>query len=67
MSSTQVQFKRGTTTQNNAFTGAEGEITIDLTTLAVRVHDGLTVGGYELARADLNNVPKLDAGKVTFT
>ena len=26
---TTVQFRRGTTAQNNAFTGAVGEITID--------------------------------------
>jgi hypothetical protein len=65
--STQVQFKRGTTNQNNAFTGAAGEITVDLTKLAVRVHDGVTQGGFELARANMSNVPTLDAGVVTFT
>jgi hypothetical protein len=65
--STQVQFKRGTTNQNNAFTGAEGEITVDLTKLAVRVHDGVTVGGFELARANMSNVPTLDGGLVIFS
>ena len=27
---TQVQFRRGTTSQNNAFTGAQGEFTVDI-------------------------------------
>ena len=42
---TQVQFRRGTTSQNNAFTGAQGEITIDTTVYALRIHDGTTAGG----------------------
>ena len=28
---TQVQFRRGTTSQNNAFTGVVGEISVDTT------------------------------------
>jgi hypothetical protein len=42
---TQVRFRRGNSTQNDAFTGAEGEITVDTTNKSVRVHDGLTAGG----------------------
>jgi hypothetical protein len=42
---TQVQFRRGTTAQNNNFTGATGEISIDTSTNAIRVHDGITAGG----------------------
>lgn len=42
---TQVQFRRGTTTQNNAFTGAAGEITYDTDIKTLRLHDGLTQGG----------------------
>jgi hypothetical protein len=41
----QVQFRRGTTTQNNAFTGAAGEITYDTDAKTLRLHDGLTAGG----------------------
>ena len=52
---TQVQFRRGTDTQTNAFTGAAGEISINLTNDTVHVHDGSTAGGFELARADLSN------------
>jgi len=46
--STQVQFRRGTTTQNNNFTGATGEISIDSTLKVLRVHDGSTAGGQAL-------------------
>lgn len=47
---TQVQFRRGTTTQNNSFTGAVGELSIDTTLDTVRVHDGSTAGGHRLAK-----------------
>jgi cell wall assembly regulator SMI1 len=42
---TQVQFRRGTTSQNNAFTGAIGEITYDTEVKTLRLHDGSTAGG----------------------
>ena len=45
---TQVQFRRGTTTQNNAFTGAAGELSVDSTLTTLRVHDGSTAGGVAL-------------------
>jgi len=47
---TQVQFRRGTTTQNDNFTGAVGEISVDTTLDTVRVHDGSTAGGHRLAK-----------------
>jgi len=47
---TQVQFRRGTTTQNNSFTGAVGEISIDTDLDTIRVHDGSTAGGIRLAK-----------------
>jgi hypothetical protein len=43
--STQVQFRRGTTTQNNAFTGAVAELTYDTDAKTLRIHDGSTPGG----------------------
>lgn len=43
--STQVQYRRGTATQNNAFIGALAEITVDTTNWTLRVHDGATAGG----------------------
>jgi hypothetical protein len=46
---TQVQFRRGTTTQNNAFTGAVGELTYDTEVKTLRIHDGSTAGGGSIA------------------
>jgi len=43
-----VQFRRGTTAQNNSFTGAVGELSIDLDLDVIRVHDGVTLGGFPL-------------------
>lgn len=40
-----LKFRRGTTTQNNAFTGAAGELSIDTSLNKIRVHDGSTAGG----------------------
>lgn len=48
--SRQIQIRRGTTAENDAFTGAIGEITMDTTRKTVRVHDGETVGGTTLAK-----------------
>jgi trimeric autotransporter adhesin len=53
---TQVQFRRGTTAQNNSFTGAAGEVSIDTDKDALRIHDGTTSGGFEQAKVDLTNV-----------
>lgn len=46
---TQVKRRRGTTAQNDAFTGAEGEIVVDTQKHTLRVHDGVTQGGFEMA------------------
>lgn len=52
-----VPFKRGTTSQNDAYKGLSGELTIDVTRTTVRVHDGLKAGGNELlTRGMLENV-----------
>ena len=47
--STQVQYRRGSSTQNDAFTGALAEITVDTTNNVLRVHNGVTAGGFTLA------------------
>jgi len=47
---TQIQFRRGTTAQTNAFTGAVGEITVDTDKEVVVVHDGSTAGGFPAVR-----------------
>ena len=45
----QLQLRRGTATENDTFTGAVGEVTVDTTNKTLRVHDGSTVGGIRLA------------------
>lgn len=44
----QVQYRRGSTSENNAFTGALAEITVDTTNSTLRVHNGATAGGFAL-------------------
>ena len=51
-----LKLRRGTTSQHNSFTGAEGEVTIDTTKDTAVVHDGTTQAGRPLAREDMNNV-----------
>ena len=41
-----VQWKRGNTSATSSYTGAEGEITVDTSNWGIRVHDGLTAGGW---------------------
>jgi len=62
--STQVQFRRGTTTQNNAFTGAIGEISVDTDLKTIRLHDGTTAGG---GSTMLNTVSAQTALNKTFS
>lgn len=45
------QLRRGTTAQNNAFTGAVGEPTLDTETGMIHIHDGVTQGGKEFIDA----------------
>ena len=45
---TQLQFRRGTTAQNNSYTGLVGEISLDTSTNNIRIHDGSTAGGAEI-------------------
>jgi hypothetical protein len=77
--SRQIQIRRGTASENDNFTGAIGEITMDTTNKTLRVHDGETLGGTVLAKQseipDLTNValrltPDWNSGVVkntTFT
>ena len=52
----EVKWRRGNAAQTANFVGADGEITINQTKRSVHVHDGITSGGFEQARADLSNV-----------
>ena len=51
-----LKLRRGTTSQHNTFTGAEGEVTIDTTKDTAVVHDGAQAGGRPLAREEMSNV-----------
>ncbi len=57
-----IQLRRGTTAQQDNFTGMPGEVTYDTEAKTLRVHDGVTLGGYALARVDdADNVGTGDA------
>ena len=60
---TQIQLRRGTATQNNAFTGAVGEVTADTTNNKLRLHDGSTAGGHAIGGGTFADI----AGGGTFT
>lgn len=45
----QLQLRRGNTAQNLVFTGAAGELVVDTTKNQLRVHNGITAGGFPAA------------------
>jgi hypothetical protein len=47
--STEVRWRKGSTAEHNAFTGALAEVTVDTDKKTLVVHDGVTAGGYPLA------------------
>ena len=47
-----LQIRRGTTAAHENFTGMIGEVSFDTDAKTLRVHDGETLGGFALARAD---------------
>ena len=53
---TQLQLRKGTTTEHSTFVGADGEVTVDTTKKALVLHDGVTAGGKPL--------PTLESGKI---
>jgi hypothetical protein len=62
MSTTQVQWRRGSGSTINTFIGASGEIVVNTDTNQIVVQDNLTAGGWTGARIiDLNNM----SGKIT--
>lgn len=60
-----LQIRRGNATQNDNFTGMAGEITMDTDAKTLRVHDGETLGGFALARADDGGSGDFDIGSVS--
>lgn len=59
-----VALRRGSHSENLAFTGVQGEVTVDLgeknlgtdVNTTLRLHNGTTTGGIPMARADMLNV-----------
>lgn len=51
----QLQIRRGTTAENDLFTGAVGELTMDTDTKGIRLHDGSTQGGVQVPTADTSD------------
>jgi len=65
---TQVQFRRGTTVQNNNFTGAAGELSFDTQVKTIRVHDGSVAGGTILAKSsDLTTANVSEVSNLYFS
>lgn len=63
-----VQHIRHAVAAADAFVGLLAEITVDITNVEPRLHDGSTKGGIKIARADLANVANASAandGKMT--
>lgn len=56
-------------TAADLFLGFAREVTVNTTANALRVHDGATIGGFEVARADVANVPAAGVvdGKMTVS
>lgn len=61
-----LKLRRGTTTQHNSFTGAEGEVTVDTTKDTLVVHDNSTAGGRAMLREDLDNMPASGVSAGTY-
>lgn len=61
--STQIQQLRGTTAENDNFTGGVGVITVDTEKHDIRVHDGWKRGGYSLL--DRSQGLSVDGGTIT--
>lgn len=45
----QLVLRKGTDAENDSFTGADAEVTVDVTNKTLRVHDGTTTGGFQTA------------------
>lgn len=60
-----IRFLRGTKEENDVFVGADGSITIDLDGKILRIHDGVTPGGFPsaLTEQQILDLP-VDAGNI---
>lgn len=62
---TQVRRRRGTTEQHASWHGAQGEFTYDEDLKTIRIHDGVTDGGFIVVTRNTTIAPG-SAAKVTF-
>ena len=53
----QLQLRKGTTTEHDTFTGAQGELTYDTTLKSLVLHDGVTAGGVKIPYLSNDLVP----------
>lgn len=63
----QIQLRRGTSAQNDTFTGAVGEVTVDTTNKTLRVHDGTTTGGTKVVVLTGGLIPTTQLPDATTT
>lgn len=63
----QIQLRRGTSAENDTFTGAVGEITYDSTNKTLRVHDGTTAGGTKIVALSGGLIPVAQLPDATLT
>ena len=63
---TQIQWRRGNTSQTATFTGAVSEITVDTDKNTLVVHNGTTPGGFPLAQ-DSSTQANVGAGLIIVT
>ena len=54
---TQLKLRGGTTAEHATFAGTDREVTVDTDKNTLIVHDGSTLGGFELALATSAGVP----------
>jgi len=50
-----TRFLRGSTAENNGLTLPSGELSIDVEKKAVRLHDGVTQGGFEMVGSPIES------------
>lgn len=63
----QIQLRRGTSAQNDTFTGAIGEVTVDTTNKTLRVHDGTNAGGTKVVVLSGGLIPTAQLPDATTT
>ena len=63
---TEIQFRRGTTSQHSSFTGAVGEITVDTDKDTAVVHNNSTAGGIKPLAKEVHSNKGFDHANASF-